>query len=79
MQLTTEQQQLLSNCGASCAEAGAAVQRAKHLVDVVVQTLNQTIGSLESPDDRKSWSVVRNAWLEIALLLEDALAKFEEG
>ncbi len=79
MRLTAEQQELMSRCGIACAEAGADIQRAKRSVDNVSQGLNQLIGSLEDPGERMSWSTIRNSWLEVAVLLEDAISKFDKG
>lgn len=79
MRLTAEQQELMNRCGVACAEAGANIQTAKRSVDGVTRDLNQLIGSLEDPGERISWSTIRNAWLEVAVLLEDAISKFEKG
>lgn len=79
MRLTAEQQELMNRCGVACAEAGAHIQTAKRSVDGVTRDLNQLIGSLEDPGERMSWSSIRNAWLEVAVLLEDAISKFEKG
>lgn len=79
MRLTAQQQELMSRCGVACAEAGASIQTAKRSVDGVTRDLNQLIGSLEDPGERISWSTIRNAWLEVAVLLEDAISKFEKG
>lgn len=79
MRLTAEQQQLMNRCGVACAQAGTDIQTAKRSVDGVTSSLNQLIGSLEDPGERISWSTIRNSWLEVAVLLEDAIAKFEKG
>lgn len=79
MRLTTEQQELMSRCGVACAEAGASIQTAQRSVGVVTRDLNELIGSLEDPGERMSWASIRNAWLEVAVLLEDAASKFEKG
>jgi hypothetical protein len=79
MRLTAEQQELMSRCGIACAEAGADIQKAKRSVDTVSRDLNQLIGTLEDPGERTSWSTIRNAWLEVAVLLEDAISKFDKG
>lgn len=79
MRLTAEQQALMDRCGIACAEAGSSIQTAKRAVEGVTRDLNQLIGSLEDPGERTSWSTIRNAWLEVAVLLEDAISKFEKG
>jgi hypothetical protein len=79
MRLTAEQQELMNRCGLACSQAGSDIQTAKRSVDTVTQELNQLIGSLEDPGERMSWASVRNAWLEVAVLLEDATSKFEKG
>jgi len=79
MRLTSEQQELMSRCGLACSQAGADIQTAKRSVEAVTMDLNQLIGSLEDPGERISWSTIRNAWLEVAVLLEDAITKFEKG
>lgn len=79
MRLTAEQQELMNRCGVACAEAGASIQTAQHSVETVTRELNELIGSLEDPGERISWASVRNAWLEVAVLLQDASAKFEKG
>ena len=79
MRLTAEQQALMNRCGVACAEAGGSIQTAKCSVDGVTRDLNQLIDSLEDPGERTSWSTIRNAWLEVAVLLEDAISKFEKG
>jgi hypothetical protein len=79
MRLTTEQQELMNRCGLACSQAGADIQTAKRSVESVTMDLNELIGSLEDPGERTSWATVRNAWLEVAVLLEDASKRFEKG
>lgn len=79
MRLTKEQQDLMNRCGVACAEAGATIQTAQRSVELVTRELNELIGSLEDPGERMSWASIRNAWLEVAVLLQDATAKFEKG
>lgn len=79
MRLTKEQQDLMNRCGVACAEAGATIQTAQRSVELVTRELNELIGSLEDPGERMSWASIRNAWLEVAVLLQDATSKFEKG
>ena len=78
MRLTAEQQALMNRCGVACAEAGANIQTAQRSVELVTRELNELIGSLEDPGERASWAAIRKAWLEVAVLLQDATSKFEK-
>lgn len=79
MKLTAEQQEMMQRCGIACTQAGSDIQTAKVSVHSVTEELSTLIGTLEDPDERLSWSTVRQTWLELEVKLDECIAKFERG
>jgi hypothetical protein len=79
MKLTLHQQELMGQAGAMCVQAGAETQAALRSCRSTITALDELIGSVEDPAERDQWSSVRQLWIEIASLLEQASSKFEKG